>query len=108
MEEQQKQGIAKEMTPEALDNITQFELNQNYPNPFNPTTNITYQVPQQSKVTLRVYNVLGQLVATLVNDIKAKGRYTVTFNGSGLASGVYIYRLTAGTFIQTKQFMLVK
>ncbi len=108
MEEQQKQGIAKEMTPEALDNITQFELNQNYPNPFNPTTNITYQVPKQSRVTLKVYDVLGQLVATLVNSAMAKGRYTVTFNGSGLASGVYIYRLTAGTFTQTKQFMLVK
>lgn len=108
MEEQQKQGIAKEMTPEALDNITQFELNQNYPNPFNPTTNITYQVPKQSRVTLKVYNVLGQLVATLVNGVRAKGQYTVTFNGSGLASGVYIYRLTAGSFTQTRQFMLIK
>ncbi len=96
------------MAPEVLNNVTEYGLDQNYPNPFNPTTQITYQVPQQSKVTLRVYNVLGQLVATLVNDIKAKGRYTVTFNGSDLASGVYIYRLTDGTFTQTKQFMLVK
>ena len=87
---------------------TRYQLNQNYPNPFNPTTNITFQIPQRSMVTLKVYNILGQLVATLVHGMRAPGHYMVRFNGSGLSSGVYIYRLQAGSFIQSKKLMLVK
>lgn len=85
-----------------------FSLKQNYPNPFNPTTNIAFEIPRGSMVTLRVYNILGQVVKTLVHGVKAPGHYTVRFNGSGLASGLYIYRIQAGSFVQSKKLMLVK
>ena len=85
-----------------------FELHQNYPNPFNPSTVISYQLPINSSVNLKVYNLLGQEVATLVNEQKKPGNYEVSFNGSNLASGVYIYRLEAGTFTALKKLMLVK
>jgi hypothetical protein len=87
---------------------SKFSLNQNYPNPFNPTTNITYQIPEKSMVSLKVYNVLGQAVATLVHGEQARGQYNVRFDGSGLTSGVYIYRLQAGNFSQSKELMLIK
>lgn len=87
---------------------TKFELYQNYPNPFNPTTNIAFQVPRKSMVTLKVYNILGQVVETLVHGLKAQGHYMVRFNGAGLASGVYIYRLQAGSFEQSKELLLLK
>lgn len=83
-------------------------LEQNYPNPFNPTTEIGYQISEVSHVTLRVYNVLGQEVATLVNEVKQPGRYEVTFDGTGLSSGVYFYRLQAGEFVDTKKLLLLK
>jgi hypothetical protein len=83
-------------------------LAQNYPNPFNPTTVIGYQVPGLSIVSLKVYDMLGREVATLVNETKSAGYYTVTFNASGLASGTYIYRLQAGTFVQTRKLLLLK
>lgn len=76
--------------------LTNFELNQNYPNPFNPETKITYSVPKSSHVTLRVFNVLGQEVMTLVNSDKSPGRYSVSFNGSGLVSGIYFANLYHG------------
>ncbi|MBP3193843.1 DUF4838 domain-containing protein [Natronogracilivirgula saccharolytica] len=85
-----------------------YELGQNYPNPFNPVTQIRFAVPEQSHVTLEVYNVLGQRVTTLLNEEKSPGRYEVTFDGAGLSSGVYLYRLQTDTFIETKQMMLVK
>lgn len=85
-----------------------FALEQNYPNPFNPTTNIVYQIPQRSMVTLKVYNIVGQQVATLVQSVKARGRHIVRFDGSKLASGVYIYRLQAGSFTQAKELTLIK
>lgn len=87
---------------------TVFELSQNYPNPFNPTTGVRYQVPGVSDVKLVVYDILGREVATLVNERKAVGRYEVSFDASGLASGVYIYRLTAGSFVQTRKMILLK
>ena len=74
-----------------------FVLHQNYPNPFNPTTNIEFRIADLGFVTLKVYNVLGQEVATLVNGMKRPGDYTVRFNGTGLASGVYFYRLSASS-----------
>ena len=92
---------------------TSFELSQNYPNPFNPTTKIKYSIPivetgHAPSLQLKVYDILGREVATLVNESKAPGNYEVTFNASNLASGVYFYRLTAGKFIQTKKMILLR
>ena len=88
--------------------LSSFKLSQNYPNPFNPSTTINFVVPYQTRVTLKVYNVLGSEVATLVNGEKPAGSYNVTFNAGNLASGVYFYQLQAGNFIATKKLMLVK
>ena len=87
---------------------TTFELSQNYPNPFNPSTLIQFSLPQQSTVQLKVYNTLGQLVATLVNGSLTAGVHSVTFDARSLASGLYIYRLTAGNFTSVKKMMLLK
>jgi hypothetical protein len=87
---------------------TQFELQQNYPNPFNPTTTIRYALPARAHVTLFVFNTLGQQVATLVNDAQDSGYHDVRFDGSGLASGVYFYRLQAGRYVDTKKFVMLK
>ncbi len=86
----------------------EFKLEQNYPNPFNPTTNIRYSIPKSSKVILKIYDVLGREVMTLVNTVQSPGEYTVPFNAQNLASGVYFYRLEAGSFINTKKLMLLK
>lgn len=89
--------------------ITHFRLNQNYPNPFNPRTMISYSLPQTSTVTLKVYDIMGRTVATLLlNEKKATGNYEISFNGANLASGVYFYRLQAEKFIETKQMVLIK
>ncbi len=85
-----------------------FSMSQNYPNPFNPVTKINYGVPKQSLVAIKVYDILGREVATLVNDTKQPGYYTVDFDGSNFASGVYFYRITAGTFTDVKRFILLK
>ena len=85
-----------------------FALDQNYPNPFNPSTVIHYQLPVQSQVSLKVYNLLGQEVAVLVNGRKEAGRHEVVFDGSNRASGVYMYRLQAGDFISSKKLLMVK
>ncbi|MFA3784085.1 S8 family serine peptidase, partial [Melioribacteraceae bacterium 4301-Me] len=84
-----------------------FELIGNYPNPFNPTTNISFSIPEKSFVTLKIYDILGNEVAELVNDYKEKGNYTVRFDGSKISSGTYIYKLTAGnkTFISKMQLV---
>lgn len=85
-----------------------FALSQNYPNPFNPTTMIRYSVPQNSQVTLNVYNVLGQKVATLYSGMQKAGNYEVQFDATRFASGVYFYRLQAGSFSSIKKMMLLK
>jgi surface protein len=87
---------------------TEFTLDQNYPNPFNPTTTIRFGLPESADVTLEVYTVLGQRVMTLVNENRSAGWHTVSFNGAGLSSGVYVYRIQAGGMVQTKKLMLVK
>ncbi|MDZ7766264.1 MAG: T9SS type A sorting domain-containing protein [Melioribacteraceae bacterium] len=85
-----------------------FSLSQNYPNPFNPTTSIEYQVSSIEKVSLKVYDILGREIKTLVNEVKSPGSYDVQFDASQLASGVYFYRLTAGDFVQTKKMILLR
>jgi len=85
-----------------------FELMQNYPNPFNPTTNIKYRVSNNSFVTLRVYNILGKEVTTLVNGFKKAGTYDVKFDAGKLSSGIYFYRINAGDFSDTKIMTLIK
>ncbi|HSW56200.1 MAG TPA: T9SS type A sorting domain-containing protein [Ignavibacteriaceae bacterium] len=86
----------------------EFKLEQNYPNPFNPTTTIQYQLPQDARVTLKIYDILGSEVATLVNEEQEAGYKEVQFNGSNIASGMYVYRLQAGDYISTKKMMLLK
>jgi len=93
------------------DEITQikdFRLSQNYPNPFNPSTNISYSIPQTSDVSLKVYDVTGRLVSTLVNSRQASGTYDVSLNASSWASGIYFYRIVAGDYVKTRKFTLIK
>ncbi|MDY0082710.1 MAG: T9SS type A sorting domain-containing protein [Ignavibacteriaceae bacterium] len=90
------------------DKPTLYELSQNYPNPFNPSTTIRYQTPQDGIVTLRIYDILGAVVATLINEEKAAGKYEVNFDASKLSSGVYIYKIQAGGFISSKKMILIK
>ena len=85
-----------------------FSLEQNYPNPFNPTTVVTYQLPIAAQVRLSVYNLLGQEVAVLVNDQKGPGAFEVTFDASHHPSGMYLYRLQAGSYVQTRTMTLVR
>lgn len=85
-----------------------FELSQNYPNPFNPSTTIEYSIPKDAIVSLKIYDVLGKEVATLVNDQKTAGTYILNWNASNFSSGLYFYRLTAGEFTETKKMFLVK
>ena len=98
-------GVTTDRTSIAPD---EFWLSQNHPNPFNPSTNIRYEVPRESHVTLRIHNVLGQEVAALVNELRQPGRYQVQWNAENFSSGVYFYRLQAGDFVQTKKLMVVK
>jgi hypothetical protein len=85
-----------------------FALDQNYPNPFNPTTSIQYQVSSISQVTLKAYDVLGNEVATLVNEEQPAGTYEATFDASQFASGIYFYSLVAGSFTETKKMLMIK
>jgi Secretion system C-terminal sorting domain len=85
-----------------------YKLEQNYPNPFNPTTIISYSIPKTSFVTIKVYNVLGGVVETLVNKEKKVGNYKIELNGGRLASGIYFYKMQAGNFVETKKLILLK
>ncbi len=94
----------------------EYKLEQNYPNPFNPTTTIKYSIPNVEtghapslqRVTLKIYDILGREVATLIDEKQPAGYYEKTFNGSQLSSGIYIYRLTAGSYSSIKKMMLIK
>jgi len=88
--------------------VNNFDLQQNYPNPFNPTTQIRFSLAEQSQVTLKIYNILGKEIATLVNDVKSTGVHEISFDGSGLASGVYFYTIQTGKFTQTRKMILMK
>jgi subtilisin family serine protease len=99
----------KEFLPDSGKNITfPYNLSQNYPNPFNPSTVINYQVANAGIVSLKIYDILGREVATLINGVKPAGSYSVSFNGSSLSSGVYFYRMKSGSFITTKKMMVLK
>jgi hypothetical protein len=87
---------------------TNYTLAQNYPNPFNPTTSITFTIPKAGNVTLKVYDMLGKEVATLVNGYKTAQSYKVEFDGASLSSGVYLYTLSTDNFTQTKKMVLMK
>jgi hypothetical protein len=85
-----------------------FNLEQNYPNPFNPSTTIKFELPRASQVNLSVFDILGREVSVLVNERRGAGVYEVKFDGSNLASGVYFYRLQAGSFLQTMKLLLIR
>ncbi|MEI7812546.1 MAG: T9SS type A sorting domain-containing protein [Ignavibacteria bacterium] len=85
-----------------------FELNQNYPNPFNPTTTISYSIPSNEKVSLKIFNLTGKEIAALVNEEKVAGTYKVTFDAGRLSSGVYFYKIIAGNYVSTKKLVLMK
>jgi hypothetical protein len=87
---------------------TEYALEQNYPNPFNPTTTFRYSIPTQSKVVIKVYDILGNEVATLMDEEKSVGTYELTWNAENLPSGIYFYQLNAGSFIETKKMLLLK
>jgi len=89
-------------------NVTEYDLFQNYPNPFNPSTTIRYQIPQDGLVTLKIFDILGREVKTVVNEVKTKGRYEVTFDASQLASGLYIYEIKSGSYKASKKMTLIK
>jgi hypothetical protein len=94
----------KEISASVID----FQLNQNYPNPFNPTTTISYTIPIQGNVSLKIYDVLGKEIITLVDEMKTAGNYQVTFNATQLVSGMYFYKLETNNYSQTKKMILLK
>ena len=85
-----------------------YKLNQNYPNPFNPLSTIGYQIPKSGFISIKVYNILGREVATLVNEEKPAGTYEVHFNGENFSSGIYFYKLKAGNYSSIKKMVLIK
>jgi hypothetical protein len=85
-----------------------YYLYQNYPNPFNPSTNIKFQIKDSRFVNLKVYNILGKEIATLINEKLKPGEYEVSFDGSGLASGIYFYKLITRDFVQTRKMLMIK
>lgn len=106
---QQISGSTTSVPEDGSSNLpVSFSLQQNYPNPFNPTTNIIFTLTKPENVTLKVYNIIGQEVATLVNGLMNTGSHVVTFNATNLASGVYFYRLKAGDFTDVKKMLLLK
>ncbi|MCU7490431.1 MAG: T9SS type A sorting domain-containing protein [Ignavibacteria bacterium] len=102
-----KEGYV-DLTYSEVKPVTEYALSQNYPNPFNPTTVINYQIPKASKVLLKIYDLLGKEVKTLVNEYKEMGRYSVELNASNLPSGTYIYELRANDFVKSGKMILLK
>ena len=97
------------LTSEVIIGIpSKFSLSQNYPNPFNPSTKINYELPKDNFVSLKIYDMTGKEVVSLVNEMKVAGYYTVNFNGVNLSSGIYFYSIKAGEFVNTKKMLLVK
>jgi hypothetical protein len=100
--------IVSGVTPVSSTVPNEFSLKQNYPNPFNPVTKISFDIPKTGLVSVRIYDVLGKEVKTLVNEVKTAGSYIVDFDASSLSSGAYFYRLESNGFISTKKMMLIK
>ncbi len=108
--------ISRNEYPELLDvnrkqipqNPASYSLGQNYPNPFNPSTTIDYSLAEHGSITIKVYNLIGKEMATLVNEEKPAGNYSVKFDASSLSSGVYFYTMKSGNFTQTRKFILMK
>ncbi len=100
--------IATTADPVSSETPRDINLNRNYPNPFNPGTNISYEIPYDMFVTLKIHNVMGQHVATLVNKRQSAGKHVVYYHDESLSSGVYFYRLQAGSFARTKQMLLIR
>jgi hypothetical protein len=100
------------ITTEVKDNLnkvlTRFALEQNYPNPFNPSTTISFSLPSKSFVTLKVFDIMGREVATLVNEELSAGNYLQKWNATKMSSGIYFYRLQAGSFTETKKLVLLR
>lgn len=105
---QQKYNTIVSVESDPYNIPSDFTLEQNYPNPFNPSTKISYQLPQNGFVSLKVYNAIGKEVATLVNEEKSAGRYEVNFDAAGLSSGLYFYTIQTGSFQETKKMILIK
>ncbi len=102
-----KKGIVDKVA-ETRELPREFFLSQNYPNPFNPSTKISYSVSKQGLVTVRIFDVIGRELATLVDERKQAGTYTVEWNASGFSSGMYFYRIIAGEFVETKRMLLIR
>jgi len=96
------------VNPISTETPSNYSVSQNYPNPFNPTTKINFALPKSGLVTLKVYDVVGKEVATLVNEVKNVGTYSVDFNASNLSSGIYFYKVSVNGFSEVKKMMLVK
>lgn len=114
--EQTSRFLTKIYRPDSLSSVANYDQNlpessrleQNYPNPFNPTTTFEYSIKTPGLVTLKVYDILGTEVASLVNERKEPGNYSVAFNATNLPSGIYFYTLTSGNFIDTKKLIMLK
>ncbi|MBT8377930.1 MAG: T9SS type A sorting domain-containing protein [Ignavibacteria bacterium] len=108
------QGVWRRLRPavvnvdDKIKNLNSYYLSQNYPNPFNPSTKIKYKIAEDGFVSLKLYDLLGNVVATLVNIEKPAGEYEVEFSGRGLTSGIYFYQLRIGDFVQNKKMILMK
>ena len=107
---QQKMAASKQSnSPDAISDVpADFVLEANYPNPFNPQTTIAFALPEATHVTIQVFDMLGQKVVELVNGKKEAGKHTLTFDAQGLASGVYLYRMRAGSFEQHRTMLFLK
>ncbi|MCW8961318.1 MAG: T9SS type A sorting domain-containing protein, partial [Ignavibacteriaceae bacterium] len=107
-------GVILKLDPSLVDvepetsTPTEFILYQNYPNPFNPTSKIKFRISDRGFVNLKVFDILGNEVATLVNEEKTAGEYEVEFNAKGLSNGIYFYKMQAGNFAETKKLVLMK
>ena len=102
--------ITRSVTTSGYDNkvLKRFSLEQNYPNPFNPSTTIIYTISENSEVSLKIFNPMGEVIETLIDEEMADGKYSVKFNASNHPSGIYFYQLQAGNFIERKKMVLIK